>query len=64
MTIASDKVISDINRFLDAFHDRGRMPGKITITKRQFEDLKIGMGKSEEKDWKPRIRSIPIEVQN
>jgi hypothetical protein len=29
---------------------------------KQFIDLKNGLGKANDDDWKPRIRSIPIEV--
>lgn len=62
MSRASDKVIADINRYVDAMRDTGKMPSTIYITKQQFLDLKNGLGKAMEKDWKPRIRSIPVEV--
>ena len=62
MSRSSDKIISHINSYLDVMKDTGRMPNVITLTKRQFEDLKIGLGKTKEKDWKPRFRSIPIEI--
>ena len=62
MTAASDKVIADINRYVDAMKDNGKMPSTIYVTKQQFEDLKNGLGKSMEKNWKPRIRTIPVEI--
>jgi hypothetical protein len=61
VTIKSDRVISDINRLIDTFREQGKMPNKVFITKQQYADLRQGLGKSEEKNWKPRIRTIPIE---
>ena len=63
MSIASDKVISEINKYIDAMRDNGRMPNKVYITKKQFEELKNGLGKADEPNWKPRIRSIPVEAK-
>lgn len=62
MSRASDKVISDVNRYIDAMRAQGKMPTVIHITKQQYADLQNGLGKAMEKNWKPRIRTIPIEV--
>lgn len=63
MSKASDKITNDINKYIDTMKETGRMPSVVYVTKQQFEELKIGLGKGTEKNWKPRIRSIPIEVQ-
>ena len=62
MSHDSDKVIADINKYIDAMRDMGKMPTTIHITKKQYLDLKNGLGKAMEENWKPRIRSIPVEV--
>lgn len=62
MSRASDKVIADVNRYIDAMKQQNRMPSAIYLTKQQFTDLKNGLGKANDDNWKPRIRSIPVEI--
>ena len=63
MSKKSDAVISDINAYIDSLRDAGRMPTVVHITPQQMKDLQAGMGKSDVENWKPRIRTIPIEVR-
>lgn len=62
MSAASDKIIADVNKYIDAMRDAGKMPTTIYLTERQYLDLKNGLGKAMEKNWKPRIRTIPVEI--
>ena len=63
MSRASDKITSDINRYIDSMRANGRMPSVVYITRQQFKELQIGLGKGLVDNWKPRIRTIPIEVK-
>jgi hypothetical protein len=62
MSAASDKILAEINAYIEVMKGQGKMPTTIYLTRKQFIDLKNGLGKANDDDWKPRIRSIPIEV--
>ena len=63
MTVAADKVVADINRYIDAMRDQGKMPSVVYITQQQYNDLEKARNLNGTKNWKPRIRTIPIEVR-
>lgn len=56
MTIKSDKVTDEIDRYLHAMQERNKRPSEVALTQRQFDDLN--------KDIKERreYRGVKIRV--